>query len=94
MLDMTTAQVGLFIGAWGVANALSRLIGTLTAGVFRDLLTLATGNSVMGYILVFLTQVVFLGVSLAMLNRIDVHRFREQTRPDLAERAVLMNDAT
>lgn len=92
MLDMTTAQVGLFIGAWGVANALSRLIGTLTAGVFRDLLTLATGNSMMGYILVFLTQVVFLGVSLALLHRIDVLRFREQTQPDLVERAVLMND--
>lgn len=94
MLDMTTAQVGLFIGAWGVANALSRLIGTLTAGVFRDLLALATGNSVMGYILVFLTQVAFLGVSLVMLQRIDIRRFREQAQPDLVERAVLMNDAT
>jgi BCD family chlorophyll transporter-like MFS transporter len=37
MLDMTTAEkVGLFIGAWGMANAASRLIGSLISGAVRD----------------------------------------------------------
>jgi BCD family chlorophyll transporter-like MFS transporter len=38
MLDMTTAsKVGLFIGAWGMANAVSRLIGSILGGALRDL---------------------------------------------------------
>ncbi|MFQ3630809.1 BCD family MFS transporter, partial [Roseiflexus sp.] len=39
MLDMTTTeQVGLFIGAWGVADALARGVGTLLGGVMRDVI--------------------------------------------------------
>lgn len=40
MLDMTVnGQVGLFIGAWGMANAISRLIGSVLGGAGRDILT-------------------------------------------------------
>src|SRR4030042_1368962 len=40
MLDMTTVgKVGLFIGIWGMANAISRLLGSLIGGVLRDALT-------------------------------------------------------
>src|SRR3990170_3867571 len=36
MLDMTTAgNVGLFIGAWGMANAISRLLGSVLGGAVR-----------------------------------------------------------
>ena len=43
MLDMTTAdKVGLFMGAWGMANALSRLPARWWAGVLRDLVAQLT----------------------------------------------------
>ncbi len=77
-----------------MANALSRLIGTLTAGVLRDLINAISGSATIGYVGVFLVQAGFLVVSVLMLGQIDVARFRAQAQPDLAERAVLMNDAS
>ncbi len=36
MFDLTVpGMVGLYIGAWGFSNALSRLTGTLLAGIIR-----------------------------------------------------------
>jgi len=93
MLDMTTAQVGLFIGAWGVADALARLVGTLMAGVLRDVISAASGLHLAGYIGVFVVQAGLLAVSLGMLRRIDIGRFRQETQMSLAERTALMNDA-
>ena len=47
MLDMTTAQnVGLFIGAWGMADALARLTGSVLSGAVRDLVTQAASGGV------------------------------------------------
>jgi len=46
MLDMTTPeQVGLFIGAWGVADSAARGLGNLLAGAVRDLAGLALGSA-------------------------------------------------
>ena len=54
MLDMTVdGQVGLFIGSWGMANAISRLIGSVLGGAGRDILVRTTGNVLLGYIIVF-----------------------------------------
>lgn len=94
MLDMTTAQnAGLFIGAWGMSNALSRLLGSLLAGGVRDVLTQILGNAVMGYAGVFVIQALFLGVSLMMLRRIDVRAFqREESSLSIIERTALAND--
>jgi MFS transporter, BCD family, chlorophyll transporter len=94
MLDMTAARVGLFIGAWGVADALARFTGTLLAGLVRDLLAHLTGRPVLGYIWVFVIQAGLLVLSLVMLARIDVGRFRAETRLPLAERAALINDGS
>ena len=92
MLDMTAVRVGLFIGAWGVADAMARFAGTLLAGVVRDLLAHLTGQALLGYIWVFTIQAGLLVVSLVMLARIDVGRFRAQTQSSLSERAALMNE--
>jgi MFS transporter, BCD family, chlorophyll transporter len=93
MMDMTTARVGLFIGAWGIADAMARFTGTLLAGVVRDVFTQLTGQPLLGYISVFCIQAGLLVISLIMLARIDVGRFRSQTQTTLSERAALMNDA-
>jgi len=93
MLDMTTERVGLFIGAWGVANALSRFVGTLMGGMVRDLATQVLNNTVLGYVVVFILEAAMLVVSLVLLRRINVNNFKQQTTDlSLSERAALMND--
>ena len=77
MLDMTIAgQVGLFIGAWGVADALARLGGTLLSGVVRDVVTYGAGNKLAGYATVFAIELVVLLVSMVMLQRIRSDEFQ------------------
>lgn len=95
MLDMTTAaKVGLFIGAWGVANAVSRLAGSLLGGAVRDLVAQATGKPVVGYVVVFFILAGMLLVSLFMLRQIDVRTFQnQQVQPTIIERAAMAGDA-
>jgi BCD family chlorophyll transporter-like MFS transporter len=91
MLDMTVAgQVGLFIGAWGMANALSRLIGSVLGGAGRDIVSQFTGNTVLGYIIVFGVMALFMVISLIMLNRINVTEFQQNLEtPSVIERAII-----
>lgn len=93
MLDMTTAeQVGLFIGAWGVADALARGVGTLLGGVMRDVIAHMSGSTVSGYVSVFLIEALLLGISLVLLQRIDVTAFRSR-QPSLTELVAITGDA-
>lgn len=95
MLDMTVAgQVGLFIGAWGMANAISRLMGSVLGGVVRDIITQLTENSILGYVIVFAIMAGFMLISLIMLTRIDVNVFRQnEGQPSVVERAAMAGDA-
>jgi len=95
MLDMTVAgQVGLFIGVWGMANAISRLMGSVLGGIGRDLLTRLTGNALIGYEVVFGVMAGFMLISLGMLARLDVHTFRrDNAHPSVVERAAMAGDA-
>jgi BCD family chlorophyll transporter-like MFS transporter len=95
MLDMTTAEkVGLFIGAWGMANAISRLTGSILGGAVRDLIANLTGNAVIGYVVVFLILGIMMLVSLLMLRRVDVQAFRNQLdQPSLVERVAIAGEA-
>ncbi len=88
MLDMTLAgKVGAFIGAWGMADALARLCGALLSGAVRDGVDMLTGNLAAGYISVFLLEALALLVSLLLLKRISVARFREGDLPPAIELA-------
>ena len=92
MLDMTTPeQVGLFIGAWGVADTLARGVGTLLGGMVRDLIAGATGSASSGYISVFLIEAILLSFSLLLLRRINVMLFRSQ-QPTLIDLGALTGD--
>jgi BCD family chlorophyll transporter-like MFS transporter len=94
MLDMTTAEnVGLFIGAWGMANAASRLVGTVLGGAVRDVVTQAAGNPLAGYISVFAIEAAMLAVSLLLLRRINVSAFqREASSISMVERAAMASE--
>jgi BCD family chlorophyll transporter-like MFS transporter len=79
MFDLTVPQkVGLYIGAWGFSNGLSRLVGLLMAGAVADLSTQLTGDPLSGYLVVFSLEALMLFVAALMLYRIDVTAFREQ----------------
>jgi BCD family chlorophyll transporter-like MFS transporter len=91
MFDLTLpGYVGLFIGAWGVSNALSRLVGTMMAGVVRDVVTLTTSDALFGYMIVFGIESVMLAAAAFMLTRIDIQTFQRQVEiPSAVERAAL-----
>ena len=95
MLDMTTAgKVGLFMGVWGMASAVSRLTGNLLGGILRDAITAFADNAVFGYSAVFAIEMVILAISLVLLRAVDVTQFRQQADAplDYIERAALAVD--
>jgi len=94
MLDMTTAEnVGLFIGAWGMANATSRLVGTILGGVVRDVVTQLSGFPLTGYVTVFAIEAVMLAGSLLLLRRVDVRLFQEKAEAvSVVERAAMAGE--
>jgi BCD family chlorophyll transporter-like MFS transporter len=95
MLDMTIkGQVGLFIGAWGMANAMSRLIGSVLGGAGRDIVTRFSGDALLGYIIVFGIMALFMVVSLVMLNRVNVMEFqRNLDQLSIIDRAAIAGDS-
>ena len=77
MLDMTTAQnVGLFIGAWGMATAFARLVGSLMSSIVIDSVATTTSNAALPYLIAFGINILFLFVSLRLLQRVQVARFQ------------------
>lgn len=91
MFDLTVPEkVGLYIGAWGFSNGLSRLVGLLMAGVIADFATKITGDSLNGYLVVFSIEALMLLVAAIMLYRIDVEAFQKKAHePSFVEKAAL-----
>ena len=91
MFDLTVAgNVGLYIGAWGFSNAMSRLTGSLLGGIVRDGVTQATGQALSGYIVVFGIEAAMLAAAAVMLARIDVSAFKQKAvEPSFAEKVAL-----
>lgn len=94
MFELTVAgQVGLYIGAWGFSNALSRLTGSLLGGIVRDGVKQATGQSVTGYLVVFILEALMLGLAAVLLARIDVSKFKTKaTEPAYSEKVAIAID--
>jgi BCD family chlorophyll transporter-like MFS transporter len=94
MFDLTVpGMVGLYIGAWGFSNALSRLTGTLLAGIMRDVVTQLTGKPLSGYLVVFAIEAFMLLVATIMLTRINVKEFRKNfEEPSFVEKVALASD--
>jgi MFS transporter, BCD family, chlorophyll transporter len=91
MFDLTIpGMVGLYIGAWGFSNALSRLTGSVLGGVVRDLVTQATGAALSGYLVVFGIEALMLFIAAFMLYRIDISAFKKQVEePSYEEKVAL-----
>jgi BCD family chlorophyll transporter-like MFS transporter len=78
-----------------MANAFSRLIGSILGGAVRDLVAQLASNPVGGYTVVFAVEAAMLLVSLFLLGRIDVSLFRQKAgHLSPVERAAMANEAT
>jgi BCD family chlorophyll transporter-like MFS transporter len=91
MFNLTVhEEVGLYIGAWGFSNGLSRLTGLLMAGIVADVATQITGQELGGYLVVFGIEALMLIVAAVMLSRIDVNRFKKQANePTFVDKVAL-----
>ncbi|MBI5966092.1 MAG: BCD family MFS transporter [Chloroflexi bacterium] len=91
MFDFTMpGMVGLYIGAWGFSNALSRLTGSILGGVVRDVVNQATGAALSGYLVVFSIEALMLLVAAVMLTRIDIQKFQKGAEePSFIEKVAL-----
>jgi BCD family chlorophyll transporter-like MFS transporter len=91
MFDLTVpGKVGLFVGAWGMSNAFSRLAGSILGGVVRDAAVQITQNAVLGYVIVFGIESILLLIAILMLSRLNVEAFHRQVEtPSPVERMAL-----
>lgn len=94
MFDLTVPEkVGLYIGAWGFSNGMSRLVGLLLAGVVADTVTRLTGNALSGYLVVFGIEAIMLVIAAVMLYRIDVRAFQKKAHdPSFPDKVALVAD--
>ncbi|MFW6367970.1 MAG: BCD family MFS transporter [Halothece sp.] len=81
MLDFTAAETaGTFIGAWGLAQALSRAVATVAGGVVLDLGRVLFNSPVLSYGLVFGLQALGMLGAIALLNQLSITEFRNSTQ--------------
>ncbi len=101
MLDLTAAETaGTFIGAWGLAQALARALATVAGGAVLNLgqqalRLLNSGSSAEinlfpAYGLVFAIQAVGMLTAVALLNRVNVKEFKDNSKAAIA--TVLASD--
>lgn len=80
MLDLTAAKTaGTFIGAWGLAQAMSRGIATLVGGIILDVGKGIFSTPLLAYGLVFTLQALSMILAISMLSRVDIAEFKAST---------------
>ena len=93
MLDMTTPQkVGLYIGAWGVANFLAQSAGTVGGALLRDVAYQLTGNVSLGYMTVFGLEIVGLVAAMWLFRTITVDAFERDAQVELTDVLAIAGD--
>ncbi|MBP1468472.1 BCD family MFS transporter [Candidatus Chloroploca sp. M-50] len=60
-------HAGLFIGLWGITQALAQGFGTIGGGLGRDIVQYLTGNVALGYTAVYATSLSLLVLSISLL---------------------------
>ncbi len=85
MLDLTAAATaGTFIGAWGLAQAMSRGLAVVAGGGVLDIgRLLFTDNLVAAYGLVFAVQAAGMITAVILLQRVDIAEFKAGTADTL-----------
>jgi BCD family chlorophyll transporter-like MFS transporter len=85
MLDLTAAATaGTFIGAWGLAQAMSRALATVAGGVVLDVGRSIFQSPLLAYSSVFAIQAVGMLSAIVLLNRVNVTEFKSNTEAAIA----------
>lgn len=85
MLDLTAAETaGTFIGAWGLAQAMSRALATVIGGVILDIGRAVFTTPVLAYGTVFATQAVAMLIAVTILSSVNVREFQNTTGKAIA----------
>jgi MFS transporter, BCD family, chlorophyll transporter len=85
MLDLTAAETaGTFIGAWGLAQAMSRGLATFIGGIILDLGRAIFVSPLIAYSLVFFLQAVGMILAILILDRVNVEEFQDNNRKAIA----------
>ena len=85
MLDLTAAETaGTFIGAWGLAQAMSRGLATLIGGIILDVGKSLFDAPLLAYSLVFTLQAVGMILAIAILEQVDIQEFKDNTSKALS----------
>ena len=85
MLDLTAAETaGTFIGAWGLAQAMSRALATVAGGIILDIGRLIFKTPILAYGSVFAIQAVGMTLAILILDRVDVQEFKDTTGKAIA----------
>jgi BCD family chlorophyll transporter-like MFS transporter len=86
MLDMTIPQsVGLYMGAWGVANFVAQSLGNVGGALLRDIAYWVSGNVVLGYMTVFGIEIIGVALSLLLFRTITVEQFQHDAQLELVD---------
>ncbi|MGL5033525.1 MAG: PucC family protein, partial [Microcystaceae cyanobacterium] len=85
MLDLTIAETaGTFIGAWGLAQAMSRGLATVLGGVVLNIGKSIFPSTVLAYSSVFLLQALGLIFSVVLLSRVNIREFKTSSNKAIA----------
>ncbi|MBD2138842.1 BCD family MFS transporter [Anabaena sp. FACHB-1237] len=87
MLDLTIAEAaGTFIGAWGLAQSISRGIATIIGGSVLDLgKQIFVGNLSLAYGAVFALEAAGMIISIWFLNQVNVAEFKTSGKQALSK---------
>ena len=86
MLDLTASKTaGTFIGAWGLAQAMSRAIAISLGGILLDRgKGMFGGDNVLAYASVFAIEALVMAIAVFILSSINIQEFQDTTNKAIA----------
>lgn len=81
MLDLTAAETaGTFVGAWGLAQAMSRGLAIAIGGWILDFGKMIFPNLWLAYSLVFFSEALCIIGAIALLNQVNIQEFKNNVQ--------------
>ncbi|NJM86991.1 MAG: BCD family MFS transporter [Hydrococcus sp. RU_2_2] len=86
MLDLTAAETaGTFIGAWGLAQAVSRALATIIGGTVLNAGKEMFSAPILAYGSVFVLQAIGFILAILLLGRVNVKEFQDNAKVAIAQ---------
>lgn len=86
MLDLTAAETaGTFIGAWGLAQAMSRGLATVLGGAVLNIGKATFNVPMLSYGIVFVLQALGFILAIWLLGRVNVREFQKNAKVAIAQ---------